>query len=208
MHLMIYSKSEAMLHSCGALLHTISPTGIPGVILGTEGFDDKYLPFKGCPNEKETFEQAACREVAEETCGLVQVNQIQLWNNFSTRHKHYHMGLIFVDYAILEQFEEVRKTENRKAFLEKKNIKFFPLHSVLQSPEVHLISKTSINFYWDTLWNTVNKAFSNSLSRCQGVRQEYAVQVYNAICPRITKPRPRISPPNRTLEVSMPIVTH
>lgn len=196
---MLYSISEAMLHSCGAILHTISPAGVPGVILGTEGYDGKFLPFKGCPHVGENYEQAACREVAEETCGLVKVNSIDLWNNFTTKHKHYHMGLIFVDYSILDQFEKVRKTEIRHEFLEKKEIKFFPLHNILDLEEVHNISKISIKFYWDALWMSVSQTFPGNFSRCQGVRKEYAKQIFDQILSE-QKPRSRISPPKYRLE--------
>lgn len=188
-----------MLHSCGALLHTISPSGVPGVILGTEGYDGKFLPFKGCPHIGETYEQAACREIAEETCGIVRVNQVDLWNNFTTKHKHYHMGLIFVDYSILDQFDKVRRNESRHEFLEKKEIKFFPLHNVLEDDAVHNISKISIKFYWDTLWMTANQSFPASFSRCQGVRKEYAKQVFEQLLSE-QKIRPRISPPRQKFE--------
>lgn len=133
--------------SCGALLYTCNPHGQLGVILGVERTESYgYLPFKGRPEANETYEQAAIREVYEETCGLVQVDHIDLCHQFQTTHKKYFIGLIKVPYDIIKKFEIKRATETNASSMEKLKIKFFPLNQ-MHNREIHPLSRLSIKFW-------------------------------------------------------------
>jgi len=163
-----------MKNSCGAILYTFDPEGRIGVILGAEG-SEEWLPFKGCNEEGETFEQTAIREIREETCGLVQLETILLDHVFTTKHKIYRIGLCQVDYGIIEQFEKVRRSECRKEFREKQEIKFFPLETVFVKQKVHSISRASIKFYWDKLMTYAGKQnVSAEYIRCHGMTEDQA----------------------------------
>ena len=133
--------------SCGAVLYTTDPHGQLGVILGVERTESYgYLPFKGQPEDNETYEQAAIREVYEETCGLVHVDHIDLCHQFATTHKRYFIGLIKVPYDIIEKFEIKRAQETRIVNMEKIKIKFFPLNQ-MHNHEIHPLSRLSIKFW-------------------------------------------------------------
>jgi len=140
-----------MKHSCGAVLYTIDPTTNKlGIILGMEGWH--WLPFKGCANVGESFEKAAIREINEETCGLVNIKSLSLDHHFNSKNKHYHMGLVKVDYNIINEFDKVREKTTKKEFLEKKQIKFFALDEIKRDiTKIHNITRASIDFYWDKL---------------------------------------------------------
>lgn len=163
-----------MKNSCGAILYTFDPEGRIGVVLGAEG-SEEWLPFKGCNEEGETFEQTAIREIREETCGLVTLDSISLDHVFTTKHKIYRIGLCQVDYSIIEQFEKVRRSECRKEFREKQEIKFFPLETVFVKQKVHSISRASIKFYWDKLMTYAGKQnVSAEYIRCHGMTEDQA----------------------------------
>ena len=151
-----------MKHSCGALLYSWDLNGNFGIILGSE--KDNWLPFKGGPDKDETYEQAAIREIYEETCGLVKLDNINLDHVFNTKHKIYHIGLIYVDYEIIKQFPiEVAKKQVGidYRFLEKTALRFFPLAECMGSNELHSISKLSIRYYWDKLLSIMNNCNCN-----------------------------------------------
>jgi ADP-ribose pyrophosphatase YjhB (NUDIX family) len=133
--------------SCGAILYTRDLEGRPGVILGSEQLGG-FLPFKGRPENNETKEEAACREIYEETCGLVSVSvdQIKLFHEISTQRKTYYIGLVQVPYSLLEEFEKKRAVETQPTYMEKRQIKFFPL-SEINSHEIHHLARASITFY-------------------------------------------------------------
>lgn len=135
--------------SCGAILYTFDPNGKLGIILGEE--KGNWLPFKGRNEGYETWEETARREIFEETGGLLKVDKISLDHVFATSFKIYRIGLLYVDYSIIDAFDEVRKYEVRYAFLEKSKLKFFAINEVLKDPSVHNMSKASIQFYWDKL---------------------------------------------------------
>lgn len=138
-----------MRHSCGAILYAFDPKGQLGIILGLEGYH--WLPFKGGPEKNETFEEAAIREIYEETCKIVKLDYINLKHNFKSKHKSYHIGLVKVNYNIIENFKKKRKRENKNIYKEKKEIAFFPLNIVRTHTAVHNITLASINYYWDQL---------------------------------------------------------
>lgn len=137
--------------SCGAVFYAYDPDGNLGVILGLEGND--YLQFKGCNEVGETYEMTAAREIKEETCGLVNISptDILLEHMFTSKRKHYYIGLCKVEYDIVEKFAALRVNESRKEYREKKMLKFFPIETVLTEDSVHNISKASIRYYWDKL---------------------------------------------------------
>lgn len=141
-----------MKHSCGAILYSFEPeTHDIGIILGLE--HRYWLPFKGCTEFGEDYESAAIREIYEETCGLVDVNSIQLEHNFYTSKKHYHIGLTYADYNIVNDFDKERKKhKNNKAFIEKTKLKFFTLKNLKKHmSKIHKLTKSSIIYYWDKL---------------------------------------------------------
>ncbi len=145
--------------SCGAILYSTNLNGELGIILGDESRGDVngWLPFKGGCKENETVEQAAIRELYEETCGLVKRDSIDLQNKFRTKRKEYHIGLCEVPYSIIIDFDIARKEETREEFMEKKRLKFFKFPDVLDDPLVHNISKSSILFYKDFLESLVSR---------------------------------------------------
>lgn len=166
-----------MKNSCGAILYTFDKEGKIGVILGCEGFEE-WLPFKGCNEEGETYEQTAIREIREETCGLVDINSIVLEHVFTTKHKIYRIGLCQVDFDIIEKFALARSAENRKEFREKQEIKFFALETVFAKPSVHSISRASIKFYWDKLMTIAGKqVVGGEHIRCHGMTEEQAKNI-------------------------------
>jgi ADP-ribose pyrophosphatase YjhB (NUDIX family) len=139
-----------MKTSCGAILYTFNNFGELGIILGEE-LDECWLPFKGCNENGESLEETAIREINEETCGLIQLDSIELEHVFTTKRKKYHIGICEVPYDIIEKFEKAHLLENRIHYKEKKQIKFFPINECLNNDKIHSISKASIRFYWNKL---------------------------------------------------------
>jgi len=149
-----------MKHSCGAILYTYEPySGVIGIILGLEGCH--WLPFKGGPKKGETYEQAAIREIYEETCGLIKIDNVELEHIFSSKKKRYHIGLVYVDYDLIDKFKIARSTELDMALIEKKSIKFFPLDTILESKNIHNLTRNSILYYWKKLQFLSDKKTSN-----------------------------------------------
>jgi hypothetical protein len=172
-----------MQNSCGALFYTHDPNGVMGIILGEEGRSE-WLPFKGCNNNDETYEAAAIREIKEETCGIVHLDEIVLEHVFSSKRKNYFIGLCYVPYTTIKQFDEKIKTETREEFCEKKRLKFFALSEVMQSSYVHNISKASIGYYWNRLTSLQKNVqpINHSLMRYHGVTHDYAYDEYCKLC--------------------------
>lgn len=167
-------------NSCGAIFYSFDPQGVLGIILGDEGDCDneEWLPFKGCAEENEPFEEAAKREIKEESGGLVIINNIVLEHKFATKRKTYHIGVIEVPYGIIEEYNNKRNSETRKEYKEKKKLKFFPLNSVLHASGVHSISRASINYYTDRLKCLAVKPFSNNeLLRNQAISLNEAKRI-------------------------------
>lgn len=138
-----------MRNSCGAIFYTYDPAGQLGIVLGLE--QHNWLPFKGCSEEGETVEETAIREVYEETCGLVQLDNISLEHRFASKRKNYFIGLCHVPYDLIRQFSETRKSESRLSYMEKKRIKFFPYSSLLTDKTIHNISRSCIRYFWNKL---------------------------------------------------------
>jgi hypothetical protein len=166
--------------SCGAILYAYNLKGELGVILGDEARNSivSYLPFKGGVEKGETPEEAAIREIEEETCGLIKLTNIVLEHKFTTKRKEYHIGLIEVPYSIIDQFNKIIKTEDKTHFKEKRQIKFFLQKDLYRNPEIHPITKASLVFYKNKLdalakGNTVDHNFTyfcgisiNNIKRC------------------------------------------
>ena len=165
-----------MKNSCGAIFYTYDDSGNIGVILGEED-KNEWLPFKGCSHENETLEEAAIREIKEETCGLLELNEIVLEHKFSSKRKNYFIGLCYAPYAIISQFDEKIKNETRKEFKEKKKLKFVALENILYIPEIHSLSKASIEYYWDRLNNLRNKSDKDYFIRYHGISHNYASEI-------------------------------
>jgi ADP-ribose pyrophosphatase YjhB (NUDIX family) len=163
-----------MKQSCGAILYAINPIGEIGVILGLES--NSYLPFKGCNEAGETLEQTAIREIKEETCNVVSVDDINLNHSFRTKAKTYHIGLLKVDYNIIKDVNDKIKQETKKELVEKKEVKFFSLKDVLQDYTVHNLTKASIRFYWNSILYGVENRDKYTM-RCHGVPVNYAIML-------------------------------
>jgi ADP-ribose pyrophosphatase YjhB (NUDIX family) len=161
-----------MRNSCGAIFYTYNPDGVLGIILGEEG--NKWFPFKGCVKKGETFEETAKREIKEETCGLVCVDNIKLEHRFSSKRKNYYIGLCYVPYSIIKEFENIIQLETRIEYKEKKRLKFFPVDVfILYNNDIHSITKSSIEFYWDKLMQLNNKNIYYEMTRYHGVSFNY-----------------------------------
>ena len=140
-------------HSCGALLFTLYNNEIH-IVLGME--KNEWFPFKGTKEPNESLKETAIREIYEETCGIVNLNNIYLNCNYSTKRKYYHIGLVFVNINILKKFYGQRnKYKNKEgdnfAFLEKSCIKLFNINE-LHNYKFHSISLIPINYYKEFLF--------------------------------------------------------
>jgi ADP-ribose pyrophosphatase YjhB (NUDIX family) len=136
-------------HSCGAVLYTIYNNKVY-IILGKEHGD--WFPFKGRCEIGETYEQAAVREIEEETCRLVKLNadDISLNCNFSTSRKYYHIGLNFVPYIFVKKFYTTRKFMEDEKCLEKTHIKMFDLYT-LDTYDFHHVTAMPLLYYYPHL---------------------------------------------------------
>lgn len=142
-------------HSCGAILFTIYKNQIY-IILGME--KGQWFPFKGTNNNGESNIQTAIREIYEETYGVVKLQHIDLKCNFSTKRKHYHIGLVQIPYHQIEKFYRNRSlllkyknfSNKYSMFLEKTEIKLFPLHNVFNN-NFHEVTKIPIKYFYNHL---------------------------------------------------------
>jgi predicted NUDIX family NTP pyrophosphohydrolase len=145
-------------HSCGGILYTLYNNQIY-IVLGME--KGAWFPFKGIREKTETNKQAAVREIYEETCGVVNVSNINLQCNFSTKRKHYHIGLAFISINEIKQFYINRnkleyEIKNQKdidykwAYLEKTDLKIFKLDTIFKN-KFHEVTYKPIKFYYNYL---------------------------------------------------------
>ena len=147
-------------HSCGALLYTIYRNEVY-IILGKE--NNLWFPFKGVKKKDETHEEAAKREIYEETYGTVIVDTIDLACKFTTNRKHYHIGICEVPYETLFVINNNKKLlinksnhKDIKDFLEKSAIRIFPLSKILNY-KFHYITEIPIKHYYTYLLSINNK---------------------------------------------------
>ena len=166
-------------HSCGAILYTIYNNKIY-VVLGME--KGQWFPFKGTKDNGETYEEAAIREINEETCDVIKIDKIKLDCNYSTKRKHYHIGITKINIDEINQFYINRNNilkHNYKyhlknyAYLEKTDLKMFPLDTIFQY-DFHDITLYPIKYYYQYLKNKQQKLnIDKSLSPCVLSFQNY-----------------------------------
>jgi hypothetical protein len=149
-------------HSCGAILYTIYNNKIY-VVLGME--KGEWFPFKGTKDNGETYEETAIREIREETCDVIKINSIKLNCNYSTKRKHYHIGITQINKNDINQFYKNRNAilknsyaYNLKnyAYLEKTDLKMFSLDDIFQY-DFHDITLYPIKYYYTYLKNKQKK---------------------------------------------------
>ncbi len=179
--------------SCGAIFYTFNPDGELGIVLGDESrsTSDGWLPFKGGCRPGETAQEAAIREVHEESCGLIQLKEIDLQHRFTTKRKEYHIGLCCVPYSLIAEFDVARRLETREEFREKRKLKFFKFPDVLNEPLVHNISKSSILFYKDQLQALQKSRDAGELgprARCLGISSDVAESIKTAAVGDVNSP--------------------
>ena len=153
----------------------------------------KWFPFKGTREKGEDNNQTAVREIYEETCCTVKLDKINLQCNFSTKRKHYHIGLIEVSPDIINKFYKnyaILSNENRYhgafyKFLEKNHIKMFPIADILNK-NFHEVTMIPIRHYYPYLKLLEEK--NNG-----AVTKQSPLKTYTPICKTIKK-SPRKSP--------------
>lgn len=156
-------------HSCGAILYTILNNKIY-IILGME--KGRWFPFKGVREKGETNELAAIREIYEETCGIIQLDNIELKCNYSTKRKHYHIGLIKTSNDVINNFYKNRNyilnnekyIDNYFSYLEKSDIKMFPLENIF-SNNFHEVTAVPIKYYYTYLKLLENRLNNTNCNR-------------------------------------------
>lgn len=118
--------------SCGGVLFTIV-NGKVYIVLGKER--GKYYHYKGGVERGETYEEAAIREIYEETGGLVKLDRIVLdCRTVKTKNKHYILGLIEIDPTIVKRFNDKKRAGDYYSygysFNEKQDMRMFPLDTI------------------------------------------------------------------------------
>lgn len=165
-------------HSCGALIFTLYKNEIH-IVLGME--KNEWFPFKGTREANESLNDTAIREIYEETCGIVNLDDIYLDCNYSTKRKYYHIGLVFVNINVLKKFYKQRNkyklnSTDNGAFLEKTCIKLFNINE-LHNYKFHHISLVPINYYKCFLLKLQSR-IHNSI--CDTVNDIYLKQTHSA----------------------------
>lgn len=143
-------------HSCGAILYTIHEDSVY-IVLGME--KSEWYPFKGVREIGESSKDAAIREVCEETCGVispVELESLTLCCNYSTKRKHYHIGLAYMPFEGISKFYQNRSRmlhENDPSkwmYLEKTHLSMFNINK-LNAYKFHEITSIPIKFYYNQL---------------------------------------------------------
>lgn len=151
-----------MLHSCGGVLYTIKKNRLY-LVLGREG--KYFFHFKGCPENNETFEQTAIREINEETMGIVKIKKILLnCSNVKSKKKIYRLGLVKVNNDIVEQFNYLKYKFidiMPHKYKEKDEIKLFPFNRILDY-RLHILTLKPILFYYKILEKIQNNLIYKS----------------------------------------------
>ena len=148
--------SSMKKHSCGAILYLVENNTV-FIILGME--KGQWFPFKGVREKGETNDCAAIREINEETCGSVCIKYIDLKCNYSTKRKHYHIGLVIIyknDFINFYKNRENMINCGKVDFLEKNKIKMFQIDNILVN-NFHEITSIPIKFYLPYLINLQNE---------------------------------------------------
>lgn len=168
-----------MRFSCGAIFWTINNSGDHGVVLGLEG--KSWLPFKGGPNEGETHEAAACREIFEETAGLVVVDpdDIKLEHQFTTHRKSYKIALIRIPFDILPHFRIARELADCEDMQEKRQMSFFKLATCRR--KIHPLSFMSVDFYSEQIIQLAHDERTRPAPMCDGVKVKTIEKMRRAV---------------------------
>lgn len=131
--------------SCGAMLYTFDKFGRIGLVLGSEFNPSRnknmWYPFKGVVEGKETREEAAIREVDEETSGLVIIKNINLTFFHETSLKKYFIGLHYVNYSVIDMFNLSLNNE------EKLKLGFFPIQTIFTNTNIPPLTKHCVEFF-------------------------------------------------------------
>ena len=167
-------------HSCGAILYMIHE-GQVCIVLGMEKGD--WFPFKGTRERGETNIQTAIREINEETCGVVNVKYIELNCNFTTKRKHYHIGLIKITSEEFDAFytnkdimlKKINTQDYNFTYMEKTDIKKFPINDI-SNINFHEISTIPIKFYYKYLIK-----LQYAIDKCSSKLPEYQNEKYEKI---------------------------
>lgn len=156
----------------------------------------EWFPFKGTREKGETNEQAAIREIKEETCNVVKIDNIDLKCNYSTKRKHYHIGLVQINTYDINKFYQNREIllKNIKynyynqyySYLEKTDVRMFSLDEIL-SLNLHDITLTPIKYYYSYLKSLQTKLndsdnispYLNSITKkyVNNMREMHALQL-------------------------------
>jgi 8-oxo-dGTP pyrophosphatase MutT (NUDIX family) len=123
----------------------------------------EWFPFKGTREKGETNNEAAIREIYEETCTVVNVSHIDLACNYTTKRKHYHIGLIQVNPNIIKEFYKIRYRIEEKKFLEKTSLRAFALDDI-NINFFHCITKIPIKYYYNNL-KSIQRNITNKQSK-------------------------------------------
>lgn len=155
MYTRLYMFSSMKPHSCGAILYTIANNKVY-IILGKE--HGEWFPFKGQCERYETYEEAAVREINEETCKLVNVNprSIKLRCVYSTNRKFYHIALVYVSPNFVKNFYTARKNTTDPHCLEKTAVKMFDINTT-QIHKFHNVTRYPMQFYISDLLDIQKK---------------------------------------------------
>jgi ADP-ribose pyrophosphatase YjhB (NUDIX family) len=183
-------------HSCGAILYTIR-NGNVCIVLGMEG--SEWFPFKGIRERGETNIQAALREIKEETCDAVNIKHIELKCNYSTKRKHYHIGLARITSSEFNRFFHNRDTmlkdyqskltDYNWAYLEKNDIKMFPIDNI-RNQKFHEITDIPIRHYYKylvRLQRVIRKGILHKSDILQTAKLNLNLCHYNSVDIRNTK---------------------
>lgn len=145
----------------------------------------EWFPFKGTREKGETNDETAIREIYEETCTIVDVSSIDLDCHYSTKRKHYHIGLIQVDSCIMTEFYKKRAEIEDKEYLEKTSIKAFALDD-MDCYFFHTVTKIPIQYYYNKL-SAIQQNINNTHTKTYKPYSHYSSSLaYNTCSNRHT----------------------
>lgn len=153
--------------SCGAILYTIIKNEVY-IILGYEC--ENWYPFKGRPSFYETYEEAAIREIKEETCNAVEIKSIDLECHYSTKNKKYKIGFVEVSPTAIIKFYKNRK----KMMNELKDDKDKYSNPFLEKEKLGLFNIKNINkFYFPYVTHFPIQYFYDNIYKKNKIKSKY-----------------------------------
>lgn len=120
--------------SYGAMFYT-RISGIPHVILGSEGPEKTWCPFTGQIEKHETSKDCAIREVFEESRGLIELNEV--FFDFTWHKKsggEIGIMLVYVEPDFIEKFNKMDVSKLPNSYSEKSEVRAFELGQVVKIP--------------------------------------------------------------------------